>query len=425
MEQPLTQYVKEDKSPMTLKEYEEAGGYEAAKMALSDMKPEEITEKVKDANLKGRGGAGFPTGMKFSFMPMGDDLPRPKYLVVNADEMEPGTFKDRLLLESTPHQLIESCIISAYALDVDVCYTFLRWAYKTSAKTFTKAMEEAYEAGYLGENIFNTGFDLEMHLHTSVGRYMCGEETGLLNALEGRRATPRAKPPFPTQTGLFGKPTVVNNVETLCNIPHIVKNGVEWYKNLSKTDEGGTKLYGVSGKVKNPGLWELPLGTTMGEIINEHAGGMQDGLQFKGALPGGASTDFLIDEHMEVRMGYNAVEETGGRLGTGTIIVLDDHTCPVGFVHNLQDFFAQESCGWCTPCRDGLPWIADILQAIDEGKGKEEDLNILREHTKKLGPGMTFCALAPGAMEPLQSALDYFKEDFKKHIEEKQCPWNS
>ncbi len=254
---------------------------------------------------------------------------------------------------------------------------------------------------------------------------MCGEETGLLNALEGKRATPRARPPYPQASGLWGKPTIVQNVETLCNVPHIISHGAAWYKDLSHSDDGGTKLYGVSGHVKRPGLWELPMGTPMGEILEEHAGGMQDGYKFRGALPGGGSTDFLVAEHLEVKMDYGSVQKAGSRLGTGTLIILDDQTCPVGMVHNLERFFAQESCGWCTPCRDGLPWTAQLLQAIDEGRGQPGDLELLERHTKFLGPGMTFCVLAPGAMEPLQSALKYFRDDFERHIHEKRCPWRS
>ena len=252
---------------------------------------------------------------------------------------------------------------------------------------------------------------------------MCGEETGLLNSLEGRRATPRAKPPFPQISGLWGQPTIVNNVETLSNVPHIIRNGAHWFKELSLTSDGGTKLYGVSGRVKRPGLWELPLGTTLREILMEHAGGMQDGYQFRGVLPGGASTDFLVEEHMDVALDFDGPTKVGSRLGTGTLIVMDDKTCPVGMLQNLEKFFAQESCGWCTPCREGLPWTARTLQAIEDGEGQPEDLDMLASHTTLLGPGHTFCALAPGAMEPLQSALKYFKEDFERHIEEKRCPW--
>jgi NADH-quinone oxidoreductase subunit F len=355
---------------------------------------------------------------------MGEGAPHPKYLVVNADEMEPGTFKDRVLLEGDPHLMVESAIVSAYAIEADVAYIFLRWAYRTAAQRLNKAIAEAREAGYLGKNILGSGYDLELHLHISAGRYMCGEETGLLNSLEGKRATPRAKPPYPQTSGLWGKPTVVNNVETLCNVPHIVNRGADWFQGLSHTEDGGTKLYGASGKVKRPGVWELPMGTTLGELLEEHAGGMREGLKFRGALPGGASTDFLTSDHLDVKLDFTHVPQAGSRLGTGTIIVLDDGTCPVAMSANLQKFFAQESCGWCTPCREGLPWGAKLLQAIEEGRGQEGDLETLGFLCEKIGPpGRTFCALAPGAIEPLQSALKYFREDFERHITEKSCPW--
>lgn len=386
------------------------------------MKPEEITREVKDSGLQGRGGAGFNTGMKWSFVPM-NESGGTKYLVANADEMEPGTFKDRLLLEGNPHQLIEGMIVSAYAIQANVSYIFLRWAYKKAARLIRNAISEAYSAGYLGKNILGTEFSLDMHLHTGVGRYMCGEETALLNALEGKRATPRTKPPFPQVSGLFGKPSIVNNVETLCNVPHILNHGAEWFKDLSYGEEAGTKLYGISGRVNKPGIWELPLGTTMRELIEKHAGGMKKGYKFRGALPGGASTDFLVEEHLDMKMDFRSVAAAGSRLGTGTMVILDDQTCPVGFVHNLEHFFAQESCGWCTPCREGLPWTEKLLQSIEQGSGKAEDISLLEMHTKFLGPGHTFCALAPGAMEPLQSALKYFRDDFEKHITDQRCPY--
>jgi NADH-quinone oxidoreductase subunit F len=425
MEIPLTRNIRADREAPGLKEYERAGGYQAARKALRGLAPQEVTEMVKKSNLRGRGGAGFPTGSKWSFVPMGDDAPRPKYLIANADEMEPGTFKDRLLLEGDPHQLIEGMIVSSYAIQADVAYIFLRWEYKLAEMRLKKALAEAYSGGYLGKNILGSDYNLEMRLHVSAGRYMCGEETGLLNALEGKRATPRSKPPYPQVSGLWGKPTIVNNVETLCNVPHIVNNGPEWFKGLSHTDEGGTKIYGVSGKVRRPGAWELPMGVTMRELLEEHAGGMRDGLKFRGAIPGGASTDFLIEEHLDVKMDFDSVQKAGSRLGTGTMIILDDRTCPVGLTRNLEQFFARESCGWCTPCREGLPWTARILGAIEEGRGEPDDLKRLRFHTEFLGPGFTFCALAPGAMEPLQSALKYFREDFERHIREKRCPWGS
>lgn len=423
MERPLTERIRPGQEPLDLRGYERAGGYQAVRQALRHMAPQEITEMVKEANLRGRGGAGFPTGTKWSFVPMGDDAPRPKYLIANADEMEPGTFKDRLLLEGDPHQLLEGMIVSAYAIQADVAYIFLRAEYTRAARLLTQAIAEAREAGYLGRDILGSGYHLELHLHTSAGRYMCGEETGLLNALEGKRATPRARPPFPQVSGLWGKPTIVNNVETLCNVPHIVTHGAAWYKGLSRSEDGGTKIYGVSGKVKRPGAWELPMGTTIREILEEHAGGMRDGVAFRGVQPGGASTDFLVEEHLDVKMDYGSVQQAGSRLGTGTMIVLDDQTCPVGMVHNLERFFAQESCGWCTPCRDGLPWVARLLEALEDGQGKPEDLETLAMHTKFLGLGLTFCALAPGAMEPLQSALQHFRGDFERHIREQRCPW--
>ncbi len=421
MERPLTQHIRQDKQPLTLKEYENFGGYQALRNVLKEMTPKAVTDLVKDSNLRGRGGAGFSTGLKWSLVPL--DTGVQKYLVANADEMEPGTFKDRILLECTPHQLIEGMIIASYAIQASISYVYLRWAYKTAARAILLAIDEAKAAGYLGQNILGSGFNLEMHLHTGVGRYMCGEETALLNSLEGKRATPRAKPPFPQISGLFGKPTIVNNVETLCCLPPILARGPEWFKKLSLTDDAGTKIYGVSGKVNKPGAWELPMGVTMRQLIEEHAGGMQAGLKFRGALPGGASTDFLVEEHLDVKMDYTSVAAAGSRLGTGTLVILDDHTCPVGFVKNLEHFFAQESCGFCTPCREGLPWVEKILKSIDEGQGQMEDLKLLEFHTKYLGPGNTFCAFAPGAMEPLQSALKYFREDFERHIHEKVCPY--
>jgi NADH-quinone oxidoreductase subunit F len=424
MEKPLTKNIDMQRPPLNLKDYEQSGGYAAVRKIIKEMTPVDVQKAVQESNLKGRGGAGFNTGLKWSFVPMGEKSAHPKYLIANADEMEPGTFKDRLLLEGDPHQLIEGMIIAAYAIQADISYIFLRWAYKEAAARLRTAIAEAYDAGYLGKNILGTGWSLEMHLHTGVGRYMCGEETALLNALEGKRATPRSKPPFPQVSGLFGKPTIVNNVETLCCIPHIINNGAAWFKSLSRSADGGTKIYGVSGKVNRPGAWELPMGITMRELIEEYAGGMKKGYQLKGVLPGGASTDFLTDAHMDIPLDFTSVAAAGSRLGTGTLVVMDDATCPVGFVHNLQHFFAQESCGWCTPCREGLPWVEKILLTIEEGEGSLEDLELLEMHTVMLGPGKTFCALAPGAMEPLQSALKYYKEDFERHIYGKGCPYS-
>jgi len=422
MERPLTGNMRADGQPMTLKEYESTGGYVTARTAFQ-MPPADIVATVRRSNLRGRGGAGFPTGMKWSFMPPVVAEARPRYLVCNADEMEPGTFKDRFLLGGNPHQLIEGIIVSGYALQVDIAYIFLRWEYRQIASHLEVAISEAYASGLLGKNILGSDYSMELRLHTSAGRYICGEETALMNALEGKRAIPRAKPPHPQVCGLWGKPTIINNTETLCNIPHIIGNGVEWYKAMSRTDEGGTKIYGVSGKVKRPGAWELPMGTTIRELLEEYAGGMKDGHKFRGVLPGGASTDFLVEEHLDVKMDFESVPKAGSRMGTGTMIILDDRTCPVGMVLNLERFFARESCGWCTPCREGLPWIAHTLEAIEEGEGRPQDIDMLVEQCRLLAPGLTFCALAPGAVEPLQSALKYFREDFERHIREKRCPW--
>jgi NADH-quinone oxidoreductase subunit F len=422
-DRPLTSKIKPGSPPLDLKAYEGAGGYQAIRKALKGMTPQQVIQVVKESGLKGRGGAGFPTGLKWSFVPMGEQARHPKYLVANADEMEPGTFKDRVLLEGDPHQLIEGMILAAYAIEADVAYIFLRWAYKESAAILEKTLAEVYRAGYLGKNILGSGYGLELHLHVSAGRYMCGEETGLLNSLEGRRATPRAKPPFPQTSGLWGKPTIVNNVETLSSVPHIVNNGAEWFKGLSLTGDAGTKLYGVSGRVNHPGCWELPMGTPLRQIIDEYAGGMRPGYSLRGVIPGGASTDFLVKEHFDIPMDYDNVAKAGSRLGTGTMILLDDKTCPVGMVENMEHFFAQESCGWCTPCREGLPWAEQLLHAIEIGEGEPGDIDLLMQQARLLGPGNTFCALAPGAVEPLQSAIKYFREDFERHISEKHCPW--
>jgi NADH-quinone oxidoreductase subunit F len=416
MDKPLTQNIKPDGSVASLEDYLRTGGYEGLRKALNDHTPQEIQQLVKDSGLRGRGGAGFPTGVKWSFVPMGENAPARKYLVVNGDEMEPGTFKDRLLIEGDPHQLIEGVAISAYAIQATTAYIFLRGEYQLGARRVRQAIAEARGAGFLGANILGSDFSLEVHLHSSAGRYICGEETALINSLEGKRATPRAKPPFPQLSGLWGKPTIVNNVETLCNIPHIIHYGGEWFRALGKGTDAGTKVYGVSGRVNRPGAWELPIGTTAREIIDEHAGGMRDGFKLRGFLPGGASTDFLLPEHLDLPMDYASIGKVGSRLGTGTMILLDDKTCPVRMVLNLEQFFAQESCGWCTPCRDGLPWVAGLLQDLVDGRGRPEDLSTLERMCTFLGPGNTFCALAPGAMEPLQSALRYFRSDFEAYL---------
>lgn len=414
---PLTwRYSQAGHAVVDLAEYEHLEGYAALKKTLQ-VQPADIQAEVKAANLRGRGGAGFPTGIKWSLIPMGPDAGQ-KYLVCNADEMEPGTFKDRMLMEELPHQLIEAMLVSAYAIGASKGYIFLRGEYVLAAERLNQALAQAQQAGYLGDNILGSGFSFVLHVHTGAGRYICGEETALINSLEGRRANPRTKPPFPQLAGAWGRPTIVNNVETLCNIPAIVLRGADWFKGLSqgKSPDAGTKIYGVSGKAKTTGLWELPIGTSCRELLYTHAGGMRDGLELMCWLPGGASTDFLLPEHLDLAMDYDTIMKAGSRMGTGLIMVLDTTQNIVSAVRNLEQFFSRESCGWCTPCRDGLPWTVKILQAIEAGEGQPGDIETLHQLTRFLGPGKTFCAHAPGAMEPLQSALKFFPAEFTKGI---------
>ncbi|MFP6809316.1 MAG: NADH-quinone oxidoreductase subunit NuoF [Pseudomonadales bacterium] len=422
-ETPLTKNIAAGKAPTDLKAYEATGGYEAVRKTIGKLAPSDVLEIIKDSKLRGRGGAGFPTGMKWSFVPMGKSDGH-KYLVCNADEMEPGAFKDRVILENDPHQLIEGMILSAYTIEADIGYIFIRCEYHAAVRLLSEAINEAKQKGLLGKNILGTDYNFEIHVHSSAGRYICGEETALLNSLEGKRATPRAKPPFPQVSGLWGRPTIVNNVETLCNITHIIANGADWFKSLGRGDDAGTKLFGASGRVKNPGCWELPMGTPIREIFEDYAGGMQDGYELKGFLPGGGSTDFLLPEHLDLAMDYDTIMKAGSRMGTGTLIILDDRACPVGMVLNLEKFFARESCGFCTPCREGLPWIVQILTDIENGRGQPEDIATLERQGAFIGAiGNTHCAHAPGAIEPLSSAMKFWPEEFLAHIEEQRCPY--
>ena len=421
MERPLTKNIRPGQEPLSIEAYEKAGGYASLRKALS-LGPQDLVAMVKASGLRGRGGAGFPTGIKWGLVPPAATMPQPRYLLVNADEMEPGAFKDRFLLEGDPHLFLEGVIVSACALETSRAYVFLRREYFTAEKRLRRAIGEARSKGYIGERILGSSFSLDVIIHTSAGRYICGEETALINALEGKRSVPRAKPPFPVAVGLWGRPTIVNNAETVANIPGIVNNGPEWFRSLGRGGDSGTKIYGVSGRVKRPGAWELPMGTTLRELIEVHAGGMQDGFRLRGIQPGGGSTDLLLPEQLDVAMDFDSVVKAGSRMGTGTVTVIDDRTCVVGFVHNLLAFFSRESCGWCTPCREGLPWLVNILAAIERGEGREEDLAVLEEQCRMLGPGNTFCALAPGAVEPLQSSLRLFREDFERHISDNECP---
>ncbi len=400
--------------------YKATGGYQGLEQALKKMTPEEVRNLVKESGLRGRGGAGFPTGVKWTFFP--SDAPGPKYLVCNCDEMEPGTYKDGELLAADPHQLVEGMILSAYALQTDIGYIFIRYAYEQQAKYLRRAIAEAKAAGYIGRNILGSGFDFELHVHGSAGRYILGEETALLNGLEGKRPNPRLKPPFPATRGLFGRPTTVNNVETIANIPHIVTGGALWFRDLALTPgSSGTKLYGMSGHLNITECFELPVGISLQEIVEIYGGGVRHGRKFKACLPGGASTPYLTAEHMDVALDFDTLEKVGSRYGTAGVTVFDDRTCMVAATLNLIRFFARESCGWCTPCRDGLSMVQWLLETIESGQGTAEHHEMLKEQWRNIS-GNSFCALAEGAMGPLDGLLRLFEQEIVDHLEAGKCP---
>ena len=403
-----------------LPEYEKSGGYQGLRDAMQ-MSPSQVCDVVKASALRGRGGAGFPTGIKWSFFPA--DAPGEKYLVCNGDEMEPGTYKDRQLLLADPHQLVEGMVIAAYAMQTPVGYIFLRYAYEDCAQRVEQAIEEAVASNYLGRNILGSGFDLELHVHRSAGRYILGEETALLNGLEGRRPNPRSKPPFPAQSGLFGQPTNVNNVETLANVPHILANGIMWYHDLALNPESaGTKLFGLSGHLNRPECFELPLGITLREVVEEVGGGVRGGKKFKACLPGGASTPYLTAEHLDLMMDFDPLEAVNSRLGTAGVTVFDEDTCMVAVTRNLNQFFARESCGWCTPCRDGLATVSWLLDQIEFGRATMDDLAMLKDQVRNIS-GRSFCALAEGAMGPVEALLRLFEDEIIDHIKQGKCPF--
>lgn len=417
----LLKRIRENDEPVIdIGAFEKSGGYEGLKKALK-YSPEEIRTIVKDSNLRGRGGAGFYTGMKWNFVPQGPDTPKPKFLICNCDEMEPGTFKDRLLIERDPHQLIEGTIISAYAMDMDIGYVYVRWAYNVGIKHLKKAVKMAYEKGYLGKNILGSGFDFDLYVKQSAGRYIIGEETAMINALEGKRGNPRSKPPFPPVYGLWGKPTIVNNVETLSCISHIIVNGDEWFRNLGLRKDSGTKIFAVSGRVKRPGCYELPMGVPLRELIDDTCGGMEEGFKAQSIIPGGASTDFLTPDEFDVPMDFTGLEEIKNRIGTAAVMVVDDKTCLVGYAANLQRFFAQESCGWCTPCREGMNWMSHILDCVEDGSARSEDLDLILEQAPYIGQN-AYCALALGGIGPLISSVKKFRPTFEEHIRQGKCP---
>ncbi len=405
--------------PASLKEYEAAGGYEGLRAALK-MTPDDVIKAVIDSGLRGRGGAGFPTGRKWSLTDR--KSPGQRYFIVNADEMEPGTFKDRFLMERDPHQVIEGLLISGYATDAGKGYIFIRYEYTEAARALETAVQEAKGAGFIGKNILGSGFSMEISVHRSAGRYECGEETALMNALEGKRANPRSKPPYPASKGFRMRPTTINNAETVADVPHIIKMGGSAWKTLAAYEGGaGTKLYGISGRVKNPGLFELPTGTPLKEIIETHGGGMQDGYSFKACLPGGASTPIITPNNLNVPMDFDTVSKIGSRMGTGCVTVFDDTCCIVRAMINNLLFFTRESCGWCTPCRDGLPFVYDILQRIEAGVAEMDELNVLDENCETIYSN-SFCAFAPGAVDPVRSMLRLFKDEVEEHIKLKRCP---
>jgi len=404
----------------TIDEYRQSGGYQALATALQKYSPKEVQQIVADANLQGRGGAGFPAGLKWKAV--ADNFPFPRYIISNIDEYEPGTFKDRVMTHTDPHMIIEGMILAGYAVSAAEGIIFVRPSYESSAVIFEREIRIAKEAGYLGKNVLGSNFSFDIVVHRSGGRYICGEGTAQINAIQGKRAHPVQSSIRSTEKGLWDKPTVLNNMETLVNVPHVVRNGADWFKGLAKTKSAsGTKLYCVSGKVNRPGCFELPMGIRLSEIIDEYGGGMLTGHEFKTCLPGGASTLYLPKKYYDVEMDFDSVKKVGNRLGTGAIIVFDQKTCLVAATLNLIEFFVRESCGFCTPCREALPFIRDLIWRIEYGEGKEEFIPMLRRmsaHTWK-----SYCAFAPGATMPVTSLLDHFLDEVKEHISQKKCPF--
>lgn len=407
----------------TLDGYLKSGGYQALQRAL-EISPQEVHEEVKKASLLGRGGAGFPAGVKWGFLP---ENVWPRYLVVNGDESEPGTYKDRILLERDPHQLIEGCLITCYALGLSQCFLYVRGEMAHGQERIAQALNEAYEAGYVGKNILNTEFSVDIVLHWGAGAYIVGEETALIESLEGNRGMPRLKPPyFPASIGLYGKPTIVNNVETLANIPWIVLNGGDKFAKLGAEQSTGTRIFAVSGHVNNPGVYEVEFGTTtfrdliMGE---KYGNGIRNGNEIKAFIPGGASAPWFFEEHLDLPLEKTAVDQAGSMLGSGAIVVMDHTTDIVKACHNLVRFFARESCGKCAPCREGTNWLEKILQRIIDGNGRTQDLDLLLDVCDNISPGVTWppkqttiCPLGPSAVSPISSAITRYQEEFEKYL---------
>lgn len=397
--------------------YMDNGGYRAVRKALLEYTPGELIEIVKQSKLRGRGGAGFPSGLKWGFMPQGDVV---KYVCVNTDEGEPGTFKDRLLVERDPHQVLEGIIIASYAVGAHRAFIYIRGEFFLGVKRWIKAIDDAYAHGFLGKNILGSGFDLDLSVHRGAGAYICGEETAMINSLEGKRGEPRLKPPFPAQAGFHQEPTLVHNVETLANVPHIVLNGPAWYAAIGTERSTGPKIFCVSGPVRRRGNYELPLGVSLREIIFEHAGGLADGAEIKAIIPGGASTPMLTPDNLDLAMDFESLVQAGSMLGTGAITVIDQKTCIVDVTRRLIKFFAHESCGRCTPCRVGTRRLLEILQRIEDGKGKAGDIDLLLSLAQGI-VGKTFCPMGDAAVNPVLSSIKRFRPEYEYHIQHRHC----
>ncbi len=402
----------------SLADYEAGGGYQALPVALREYKPEELIELVKRSGLRGRGGAGFPCGMKWGFIPKAAPV---KYLCCNADESEPGSFKDRQLIEQDPHQLLEGILIACYAVGIGTAYIYCRGEFAHGARRLGRALEEARAVGYIGRDILGSGVDIEVHLHRGAGAYICGEETGLIESLEGKRGQPRLKPPFPAVQGLYSKPTVVNNVETLCNLTHIVLRGAEWFAGIGTPKSTGTRVFSVSGHVERPGNYELPINVSLRELIFTHAGGMRGGRRLKAVIPGGSSAPVLTDQHLDVTMDFESLAVAGSMGGSGGVIVMDETTCMVRVGEVVSRFYRHESCGQCTQCREGTAWLHKVLARIERGEGRPGDLETLLDMCDNM-KGKTICVLSDAAAMPVESYLKYFREEFERHIRDRACP---
>src|SRR5574338_860644 len=416
MDPILTKYVREPNS-FTLDFFLKHEGYEGLRKALA-MQPNDVIDMVKASGLRGRGGAGFPTGLKWQFVLK--DTPLPKYIACNADESEPGTFKDHVLMERNPHLLFEGCLIGCYAIGAKVAYIYIRGEFYHVQKVMEEQIELARRAGYIGKNIMGTGFDCEIYVHRGAGAYEAGEETALLESLEGKRAQPRIKPPFPAVAGLYGAPTAVNNVETLCNVPAIILNGPEWYASLGPEKNGGPKLYCVSGHVKRPGVYEATMSTTLKEIVYGFAGGPRDGHRIKAVIPGGSSVPILLPDQLDIPASFDDVAKAGSMLGSAAIIVMDETTCMVWAAENLLHFYRHESCGKCTPCREGGDWLYKILTRIENGEGEMRDIDLLVSVGGNMA-GKTLCAFGDAAATPALTTVKNFRHEFEAHVREGRC----